>query len=101
MTDPKVLVATSVRYYHQNDEAAFFGWLDRMPCVGNYRGAGCDLFITLIRQPKKTDLQELVAFFLRYEIDLAQLARFETRSNRNWLRNPSAIWYERMFGTGS
>lgn len=101
MTDLKALIATSVRYYHQNDEAAFFGWLDRMFYVESYRGVGRDLLITLARQPNKTDLQELVAFFLRYEIDLAQLACLETRSNRNWLRNPSAAWHDRVFGTGS
>lgn len=101
MTDPEVLVATSVSYYDPNDESAFFGWLDKIPIVESYRGIGCDLLITLKRKPNKNDLQELIAFFTRYEIDLVQLARFETKSNRGWLRNPDAYWHGRMFGASS
>ena len=27
---------TGVRYYHANDERAFFEWLSRIPCVKGY-----------------------------------------------------------------
>ena len=97
MTQNNVLVATSVTYYSQNDETAFFEWLDRMDIVENYRGEVHDLFITLARKPTKGDLRELLAFFFRYGIDTAQLARFETKTNRAWLRNPQTYWHRKMF----
>jgi hypothetical protein len=100
MAQNNMLVATGVTYYHPNDETAFFEWLDRMECVDNYRGQLRDLFITLKRSPTKYDLRELVAFFFRYKIDMAQLARFETKANREWLRDPQKYWYEQMFGEG-
>ena len=96
-----VLVATSVTYYHPNDETAFFEWLARMECVEGFDGAGHDLFIRLRGRPTKYDLQELLAFFFRYGIDISQLARFETRSNKAWLRDPQKYWHERMFGQQS
>jgi hypothetical protein len=37
------------------------------------------------------DLPELLVFF-RYEIDLAQLARFEANANRHWVRDPPRDW---------
>lgn len=100
MVQDNVLVATGVSYYHQNDEAAFFEWLSRMTFVESYRGEGRDLLITLKRRPTKSDLQELLAFFFRYEIDMAQLKRFETRSNSAWLRDPEKYWSGRMFAEG-
>ena len=96
-----VLVATGVTYYHQNDEAAFFEWLDRIGCVDNYRGEDRSLFITLRRRPTKNDLCELLALFFRYSIEITQLVRFETKSNRHWLRDPQTYWHHRMYGEGA
>jgi hypothetical protein len=31
---------TGVRFYHLNDERAFFEWLGRIPCVESYVGEG-------------------------------------------------------------
>jgi hypothetical protein len=98
MTQDNVLVATGVTYYHPSDETAFFEWLDRMECVESYRGQVCDLLIMLKRRPTKYDLQELLAFFFRYGIDMRQLVRFEMKSNRKWLRDPQKYWHQRMFG---
>jgi hypothetical protein len=98
MAQDIVLVATGVTYYHQNDETAFFGWLDRMACVNSYRGEVRDLFISLKRRPTKDDLLELLAFFFRYGIDIAQLAQFETKANSAWLRDPQKYWHRCMFG---
>ena len=100
MVEKYVLVASSVTYYHHNDEAAFFGWLDRMECVEGYRGEVTDLIISLRRRPTRYDLLELIAFFFRYGIDMAQLRRFETKANRGWLRDPKMYWHQPMFGDG-
>ena len=100
MHQDNVLVATGVTYYHQNDETTFFEWLGRMECVQSFRGELRDLLITLKRRPTQHDLQELLAFFFRYDIDMSQLIRFETKTNSKWLRHPEAYWHERMFDDG-
>ena len=96
--DALTLVASTVTYYSQLDETAFFEWLDRLDCVEGYRGGLSDLFITLKRRPAKRDLRDLLALFFRYGVDMRQLARFETKSNRQWLRDPDKYWHHSMFG---
>lgn len=86
MPDPTLqLVATGVPYYHLSDERAFFEWLDRMPFVSSYHGVVRDLFIDLNRMPTYDDLWEIIGFFRRYRVDLAQLEKFVTDENRGWL----------------
>ncbi len=97
----KVLEATLVRYYHENDERAFFEWLSRIKCVKGFDGRGTTLFITLSRKPNDNDLRELLAFFYRYKIDMRQLARFENDLNRAWFRDRRAYWYRRVFGVSA
>jgi hypothetical protein len=92
-----VLVATGVTYYHPNDETAFFEWLDRIECVASYRGDVRDLFISLKRRPTRDDLLELLAFFHRYGMDLAQFSQFETKSNRDWFCDPQKYWHHGVF----
>jgi hypothetical protein len=95
--DALTLVASRVTYYSQEDETAFFEWLDRLECVEGYRGSAHDLFIRLKRPPTKADLQELLALFFRYGVDMRQLARFETKSNQRWLRDPAKYWHGLVF----
>lgn len=92
-----VLSAPNVIYYHQNDETAFFEWLARISCVEKFDGVGCDLFIRLRRIPNKHDLQELLAFFYRYNIDMRQLRQFESARNKVWFNNRNSYWYQRVF----
>jgi hypothetical protein len=79
------IVATSVRYYSQLDERAFFEWLDRMPFVSGYNGVARDLFIALTRIPTYEDLWEIIGFCRRYGVDMKQLEKFVTDENRRWL----------------
>jgi hypothetical protein len=100
MSEPtQALVATGVTYYHQNDEAAFFEWLARIPCVDRFEGEGRKLFIHLARAPTDADLRELAAFFYRYRIDMRQLATFASGARRAWFRDPKMYWHRRVFGT--
>ncbi len=100
MSDPTLrLVATSVLYYHQSDERAFFEWLDRMPFVSSYHGVVRDLFIDLNRMPAYDDLWEIIGFFRRYGVDLAQLRKFVTDENQGWL--PDEIGLNVSPATGS
>lgn len=88
MTDQALqIVATSVLYYHEADERAFFEWLDRMPFVREYHGVVRDLFIELSRFPTDEDLWELIGFCRRYRIDRGQLAKFLPEEKLGWLED--------------
>ena len=91
-----------VRFYHQNDERAFFEWLSRIPCVESYAGDGRrGLVVKLKRRPGKDDLWQLLALCHRYGVDMRQLAKFETPKNRDWFRDPKKYWYRAVFGKAS
>lgn len=97
MGKPTTIIADGVTYYHENDEATFFGWLDRMEIVVDYEGKGTGLSIHLSRDPTDDDLRELLAFHQRYRIDMRQLAAFETASNATWFNAPDAYWHRAVF----
>jgi len=98
MTGPATIIANRVRYFHPQDEATFFGWLDRMGVVADYEGRADGLHIRLSRQPTDDDLRELLAFHERYRIDMRQLAQFETPENVGWFADPAMYWHESVFG---
>lgn len=98
MNDTSTIIADGVTYYHLNDEAAFFGWLDRMEVVADYKGEGTALLIRLSRIPTDEELWELLAFHQRYGIDMRQLAAFETAANAEWFSAPDAYWHGAVFG---
>jgi hypothetical protein len=90
---------TGVYFYHLNDERSFFEWLGRIPCVERYRNEGQrGLVVYLKRKPRKDELQELLAICHRYGVDMRQLAKFETATNRHWFRVPQKYWYDKVFG---
>jgi len=93
------IVATSVRYYSELDERAFFEWLDRMPFVSGYHGVVRDLFIDLNRTPTYEDLWEIIGFCRPYGVDLKQLEKFVTDENRRWL--PDEIAWNASTTNGS
>ncbi len=89
---------TGVLFYHQSDERAFFEWLERIPCVSSIRGEGTDgLVVKFKRRPGKDDLLQLLAICHRYNVDMRQLAKFETSENRDWFRKPDMYWYRAVF----
>ena len=91
-----------LRFYHQDDERAFFEWLARIPCVENVRGEGRrGLVVCLRRKPGQHDLRQLLALFFRWGVDMRQLARLENDENRTWFTNPDAFWHEAVFGSSS
>jgi hypothetical protein len=90
---------TGVRFYHQNDERAFFEWLTRIPCVKSYEGEGNrGLVVRLKRRPGKDDLRQLLGLCYRYGVDMKQLAKFETTKNRSWFRDKQKYWHYGVFG---
>ncbi|MEG8048268.1 hypothetical protein QP175_20035 [Sphingomonas aerolata] len=101
MVEPSTLIANRVRYFHQNDEALFFAWLDGMEVVLSYEGRGDGLHILLARHPNDDDLRELIAFHQRYAIDMRQLAAFKAQGNADWFAAPGMYWHESVFGSAS
>jgi len=90
---------TGVRFYHENDERAFFEWLARIPCVESYAAEGSlGLVVRLRRRPGKDDLRQLLALCFRYRVSMRQLAKFETPKNQIWFRDPRMFWHEAVFG---
>jgi hypothetical protein len=88
-------------YYSPGDERAFFEWVRRISCVHRVWGMGDELYLEVPRRRiSNACLRELLALFRRYEVEMAQLAQFENRFNREWFKNPSASWYKAVFGGG-
>lgn len=97
-----IFEATCITYYSDNDEAAFFEWLDKIKCVDGYSGKGGTLFIKIDagKIDKDYSLRELLALFYRYDIDMSQLAIFDDRKKkkRQWFsNNPQAYWFKKVF----
>jgi hypothetical protein len=86
-------------FYSQLDEAAFFEWLKKLPCVSKLEGKGDTLSIRVLK-PKVDEyaLRELLALFQRYRIDMKQLSVFDKRGFADWFHNREAYWYESVFG---
>lgn len=97
-TDETVLEATSVQYGSTHDEDAFFEWLAKIPAVRSFRGRLHTVYIRVDRVIDDESLSEVVALFDRYDVDLAQLAVFDTETTGDWFRNPDGFWHARVFG---
>ena len=46
-------------------------------------------------EPRKDELRELLAICQRYGVNMRQLAKFETATNRQWFRDPQKYWDRR------
>lgn len=92
------LKARAVRFFSREDEAAFFGWLDKLPCVSDYTGKGDTLYISINDQSFDDEaLRELLALFYRYKIDMSQLRVFDREEFADWFQNPKAYWFDLVF----
>ena len=81
------------------DEAAFDSWLEAIDGVHHIWGLGHLVEFDVTPGGIADDaLRELIAIYIRYDGDLADLAQLETDSNRGWLRDASAPWFDAMFG---
>ncbi|MGZ3275360.1 MAG: hypothetical protein ACXU8S_13120 [Phenylobacterium sp.] len=90
---------TDVVFFHAADERAFFEWLERIPCVASAAGDGTlGLVVRLKRKPGQDDLRQLLALCRRYGVNMRQLAKFESKENRAWFRDPKMYWHAAVFG---
>ncbi|MFA5982982.1 MAG: hypothetical protein WC782_03110 [Methylococcaceae bacterium] len=81
----------------QEDEDAFFNQLP--PVLMAYPDI-YEYVIQLEDEPMDEDtLIGLLELFRRYNAPLRQFVVFETVANRAWLRDPTAWWYQAVFGS--
>lgn len=93
------LKAEAVTYYSAHDEDAFFDWLGKMACVKSYYGKGTELYIVVDRAVvSRGELLDLIAFFYRYNMSMAQLREFDVPEFSGWFRRKDAYWSSRVFG---
>lgn len=93
------LKADAVTYYSARDEYAFFDWLGKMVCVKNHYGKGTELYIVVDRAAvSQGELLDLIAFFYRYNMSMAQLREFDVPEFSDWFRRNDAYWNSRVFG---
>lgn len=92
------LVASEVRYFSQGDEDNFFKWLSRIKIIKNLIYKHKDVIIELESQLiDDEDLEELIAIYLRYKLDLSQIAQFRHDGNQEWFANKKKLWYKKVF----
>ena len=87
-----------VVYLTQNDEAAFFGWIDKISSVDEYYGEVSSLFLK-VTSCSDEDLYELIALFDRYLVGKAELAKLRTEQNQGWFHDSDAWWFDDVFGS--
>jgi hypothetical protein len=94
-----VLTARRVWYYSENDEAAFFEWLDKLACVEKYRGEldALNIYVNQARVDAGS-VYELLALFRRCGVDMVQLRVFDREEFASWFRNPKSHWFKEVFG---
>ena len=94
------LRAQRTRFFSPLDEAAFFSWLGKLPCVSKVEGKGDTIFIR-VRESKVNEraLRELLALFRRYRVDVKQLGVFDRPEFADWFRKRNAYWYKSVFGS--
>ena len=98
VTGELVLSAKRVWYYSECDEAAFFEWLDKLPCVKRYEGE-LDVLNIYVDEAKvdESALRELLALFRRYAVEMKQLRVFDREEFAAWFRDPRAYWHTPVF----
>lgn len=93
-----VLTAKRVWYFSENDEAAFFEWLDKLACVEKYEGELDVLNIYIDKaQVDEQSLREILSLFRRYAVDMSQLRVFDSDEFAAWFRDSRAYWFESIF----
>ena len=87
------LRAEHIRYYSQNDEAAFFEWLGKIKCVTKTGGGGYTLSITVQLDLVDQDgLRYLLALFHRYHISKSQLVALVRPEFSAWFHDKEKFW---------
>lgn len=95
---PIILEAKRVWYYSENDEAAFFEWLDKIACVEKYEGELDTLRIFVNHDLiDAASVYEFLALYRRYGIGMKQLQVFDRDEFKDWFRDPRSHWFKEIF----
>ncbi len=92
-----VLTCRQVWFYSVGDELSFSSWLDNVKAIRRWEGKGDCILLHVPSRISDKGLRELLAIFHRYRIDMRQLARFQSPSNKAWFADPKKYWHKRVF----
>lgn len=94
-----ILICTSIIYYSRKDEDAFFEWIKKIDCIDDISGEGENLYLHIAADDiHDHDLRDLLALFYRYNVEMSQLVRFLTKTNKSWFYdNKTAFWHKKVF----
>ena len=88
------LTCTDVFFYSMLDEDMFFAWIEKIACIEKFEGFRNKLYLDLVeRNLDDNDIQELIALFYRYKIDMKQLGRFLNDQNKEAFKP----WHKKIF----
>jgi len=77
------LLCKKVKFYSNNDEAAFFEWIEKIECIDSISAAHDELYLDLVeRELNIDDINDLIGLFARYQIELRQLEKYKTEKNK-------------------
>lgn len=80
----KLLICKSVRFHCRKDEDAFFEWINKIDCIAKTSATGRELYLHICADViHDYDLRDILGLFSRYKIDMQQLARFLTNTNKS------------------
>ncbi len=93
------LICKEVSFYSEGDEVSFFEWLKKIEDIKDIKGVGNEIQLLIQNEIiKDASLRELIAVFIRYEIDLNQLKQFLNKDNKEWFYdNDLAFWRKDTF----
>lgn len=79
------LIFTPLRFYTQDDEDLFFGWINKIKSVKSYKGIGRELHVYLSsKRISFVDLKNLMGLFDRYKLENPeQLKVFMNERNKD------------------
>lgn len=89
------LLCKKVKFYALKDEDIFFEWIEKIDCIKSIDAAKDELYLDLVdRSLTFDDVNDLICLFVRYGIDLKQLAKYKTVDNEEAFRP----WAKKIFG---
>ena len=98
--EKNILICKSVIFYSPKDEDAFFEWIKKINCIKSTSTARDELSLHISNDAiSDEDLDDLLALFHRYKINMKQLGRFLNEDNKQWFyENRKAFWHKKVFG---
>ncbi|MBI2344450.1 hypothetical protein HYV10_00050 [Candidatus Dependentiae bacterium] len=99
LSNKKSLICDNPIFFSPKDKEAFFEWIKKIECVENFSLEKDKVYLNLNKRRLSTiNLSSLIGLLYRYKIDMHQLSRFLTSSNKKWFYdNKKAFWHKKVF----